>query len=47
MATNPDYTPASDPQPIAPPTEMPPMPGDIDQPVPMGDPEPEMPAENY
>jgi len=34
----PDYGPVDSPQPTSPPSEMPPMPGDIDMPEPMGEP---------
>ena len=34
----PDYGPVETPEPTAPPTELPPMPGDIDQPAPVSEP---------
>ena len=34
----PDYGPVDSPQPTVPPSELPPMPGDIDMPEPMGEP---------
>ncbi len=34
----PDYGPVDDPQPTSPPAEMPPMPGDLDNPAPIDEP---------
>lgn len=41
MATNPepDTGPTENPQPAIPPAEMPPMPGDVDRPAPVDEPE--------
>ena len=40
----PDYGPVDSPQPTAPPSEMPPMPGDVDSPAPVDAPGVEGPA---
>ena len=41
----PDYGPIDTPQPTEMPTELPPMPGDVDQPAPIGEPMPEGPGQ--
>jgi len=40
----PDYGPIDNPEPSSPPSELPPLPGDIDQPAPISEPGPTAPG---